>query len=230
MFWWLFLLCPVAYLIGSFNVAKTVAKLRRVDLTKIGSGNAGATNVGRAMGLKWFLFVTILEGIKCAGIAAIGYLFVSLYTGEFTFYQTNHYIVILAMGLSAVFGAIFPLWYRFKGGKGLATLIGLAVVLNPLVMLVVFAICIPLLILTRIMSLSTLLGVISWAGLSLAFEAPLVVPVIILYCACVALLLFSHRSNLVRLCTGKEHKFVLKKKESTTAAAKQTSPADVDQK
>ena len=86
MYWWLFLLCPLAYLIGGFNVSKTVTKLRHVDLSKVGSGNAGATNVGRAMGFKWFLLVTILECLKCASISAIGYVFVSLYSGSFTFY------------------------------------------------------------------------------------------------------------------------------------------------
>ncbi len=215
MYWWLFLLCPLAYLIGGFNVSKTVTKSQNVDLSKIGSGNAGATNVGRAMGFKWFLLVTILECIKCAIVALIGYLFVSFYTGAFTFYTESHYIIILAMGLSAVFGAIFPVWYRFKGGKGLATWIGLAFFLNPLVMLVVAAIYIPLLIITHIMSLSTVLGVITWAILSLCIEAPLTAPVIIMYCACVALIVYSHRKNIVRLLTGKENKFILKKNKPT---------------
>lgn len=213
MFWWLFLLCPIAYLIGGFNVAKTVTKIRHVDLSKVGSGNAGATNVGRAMGFKWFLLVTVLECLKCVGVSLIGYLFVSFYTGTFTYYHESHYIVILAMGLSAIFGSIFPVWYGFKGGKGLATWIGLSFFLNPLVMLVVAAIYIPLLAITRIMSLSTILGVITWAGLSLWLEAPLTIPVIVMYCVCVAIILFSHRKNLVRLFTGKENKFILKKNQ-----------------
>ncbi len=213
MYWWLFLLCPLAYLIGGFNVSKTVTKIRHVDLSRIGSGNAGATNVGRAMGFKWFLLVTVLECLKCASISAVGYLFVSLYTGKFTLYTESHYIIILAMGVSAVFGSIFPVWYRFKGGKGLATWIGLAFFLNPLVMLVVAAIYIPLLAITHIMSLSTVLGVITWAILSLCLEAPKTAPVIVLYCVCVASIVFSHRKNIVRLFTGKENKFILKKKQ-----------------
>ena len=217
MYWWLLILCPIAYLIGGFNVAKTVTKLCHVDLSKVGSGNAGATNVGRAMGFKWFLLVAVSECLKCASIAAIGYLFVSFYTGAFTFYRESHYIVILSMGLSAVFGAIFPIWYHFKGGKGLATCIGLAFFLNPLVMLVVVAIYIPLLAITRIMSLSTVLGGITWAILSLCVEAPLTPPVITLYCACIAIIVFSHRKNIVRLLTGKENKFILKKTKPTTA-------------
>lgn len=228
MYWWLFLLCPIAYLIGGFNVSKTVTKLRHVDLSKVGSGNAGATNIGRAMGFKWFLLVTILECLKCASVATLGYLFVSWYTGKFTFYQESHYIVMLSMGLSAVIGSIFPVWYGFKGGKGLATWIGLSFVLNPLVMLVVATIYIPLLLITHIMSLSTVLGVITWAVLSLCIEAPLTVPVIVLYCACVMIILYSHRKNIVRLLTGKENKFILKKqtpKTETTAQPHDTAIA-----
>ncbi|MCM1404086.1 MAG: glycerol-3-phosphate acyltransferase [Prevotella sp.] len=222
MYWWLFLLCPIAYLVGGFNVSKTITKLRHVDLSHVGSGNAGATNIGRAMGFKWFLLVTILECLKCAGISAMGYLFVSLYTGTWTGYQESHYIVILAMGLSAVFGSIFPVWYHFKGGKGLATWIGLAFVLNPLVMLVVAVVYIPLLALTRIMSLSTISGVITWAVLSLWLEAPLTAPVIVLYCACVLLILYSHRKNIFRLFTGKENKFILKKNRQLQASTPET--------
>lgn len=224
MYWWLFLLCPIAYLMGGFNVAKTVTKIRHVDLSHVGSGNAGATNVGRAMGFKWFLLVTVLECLKCASIAAIGYLFVSFYNGTFTWYQESHYIVMLAMGVSAIFGSIFPVWYRFKGGKGLATWMGLGFVLNPLVMLVVAAIYIPLLAITHIMSLSTVLGVITWAVLSLCVEAPLSAPVIVLYCACVALILYSHRKNIVRLFTGKENKFILKKAELKTVPVNKVVP------
>lgn len=218
MFWWLFLLCPLAYLIGGFNVAKTVTRIRHVDLSRVGSGNAGATNVGRAMGFKWFLLVTLLECFKCASISGVGYLFVSLYTGKFTWYTQSHYIVMLAMGISAIFGSIFPVWYRFKGGKGLATWMGLAFVLNPLVMLVVAAIYIPLLAITHIMSLSTVLGVITWAILSLCIEAPKTPVVIVLYLVCVGLIVYSHRKNIVRLFTGKENKFILKKKEQPVNA------------
>ena len=229
MYWWLFLLCPIAYLMGGFNVSKTVAKIRHVDLSHIGSGNAGATNVGRAMGFKWFLLVTILECIKCASIAAIGYLFVSFYTGVFTLYRESHYIVMLSMGASAVFGSIFPVWYHFKGGKGLATWMGLAFVLNPLVMLVVAAIYIPLLAITHIMSLSTVLGVITWAILSLCVEAPLTAPVIVLYCVCVALILYSHRKNIVRLFTGKENKFILKKTAPKDAPTNDVAQSSTEQ-
>lgn len=212
MYWWLFLLCPLGYLIGSFNFSKTLAKLRHVDLSKVGSGNAGATNVGRAMGFKWFLLVTILEAIKCVTVVLIGYFFVSFYTGEFNYLHSEpHYTVMLAMGLAGVFGAIYPIWYGFHGGKGIATWMGVGFVLNPLVMLAAAAIFTPLLMLTRIMSVSTLLGVAFWVGMSLWLEAPLTTPIIVLYCCFLVLIYWAHRRNLVRLFTGTEKRLVFKK-------------------
>ena len=224
MYWWLFILCPLAYLIGGFNVAKTVTKVRHVDLSHIGSGNAGATNVGRAMGFRWFLVVTVLECLKCASIVLIGYLFVSFYTGTFNYFNSeSHYIVILSMGLCAMTGAMFPVWYHFKGGKALATTLGLALFLNPLITIAIVIFYVAMLAITRIMSLSTILGTITWAVLSLCLEAPLTAPVIIMYCGCVALILYSHRKNIVRLFTGKENKFILKKTQPTDKAANQDS-------
>lgn len=215
MFWWLFLLCPLAYLIGGINTARNITKAQHVDLSTVGSGNSGATNVGRAMGFKWFLLVTLLDVFKGAGISLIGYLSCSWYLGDFRYTQT-HFIVLLAMGLAAIVGSIFPVWYKFKGGKGIATWIGIGCFLNPLAILLDIVIFVPLLMLTRLMSLSTLLGVILWAVISLTpaswiFQAPLVPTVIVLYCCIVALILFSHRKNVVRLLTGTEKKLVFKK-------------------
>ena len=83
-------------------------------------------------------------------------------------------------------------------------------------MLIVAAIYIPLLAITHIMSLSTVMGVITWAVLSLWFDAPLTVPVIVLYCVCVLMIIYSHRNNIFRLFHGKENKFILKKDEPTS--------------
>lgn len=215
MYWWLFLLCPLAYLIGGINSARNITKAQHVDLSTVGSGNSGATNVGRAMGFKWFLLVTILDVIKGAGISLIGYLACSWYLGDFST-TTTHFIVLLAMGLAALIGSIFPVWYKFKGGKGIATWIGIACFLNPLAIVLDIIIFVPLLLITRLMSLSTLLGVILWAVISLTpaswiFQAPLSIPVVILYSCIVVLILFSHRQNVVRLLTGTEKKLVFKK-------------------
>lgn len=215
MYWWLFLLCPLAYLIGGINSAKNVTKAQHVDLSKVGSGNSGATNVGRAMGFKWFLVVTLLDVFKGACVALIGYLYCSLYTQNFA-YTEAHYIIILAMGLAAIIGAIFPVWYKFKGGKGIATWIGIAFFINPIVMCLAAVIFIPILLLIRLMSVCTLLGVIYWVVASLIFNAPRTVPVIILYCCFIVILVYSHRKNVVRIFTGKENKLTFKKTEKVT--------------
>lgn len=217
MYWWLFLLCPIAYLWGGLNFSKIVARLRHVDLTAIGSGNAGATNVGRALGFGWFLVVIILELLKGAAIVGTGYLFCSLWTGEYNFtVSVAHYVVMLAMGMAAIVGDIFPVWYRFRGGKGIATWIGMGFFMNPIMMLLDAVVFIPLLCLTRIMSISTLLGVVCWAALTFTpvswfFQAPFTWYLAVMYAVIVVLLFFSHRKNLVRLFTGKEKKIAFKK-------------------
>ena len=203
MYWWLFLLCPIAYLIGSLNISRFITRLRHVDLTHVGSGNVGATNVWRAMGFKWFLLVLFLEIFKCAAVALTGYLFVSLRT-QIYYYTEMHYIVLLSMGLAAVLGSIFPVWHGFKGGKGVANWIGFGFVINPLVMLAAALIFTPLLAITRIMSISTLLGLIFWAVMSIWLEVPQTAPVIALYCCFVVVILFAHRKNIIRIFTGKE--------------------------
>ena len=216
MYWWLFLLCPLAYLLGGLNYSKIFARLRHVDLTAVGSGNAGATNVGRALGFGWFLAVIILELLKGAMIVAAGYLFASVWTGEYNF-TVAHYVMMLSLGVAGIIGDIFPVWYRFRGGKGIATWIGIGFFMNPLMMLFDMVVFIPLLCLTRIMSISTLLGVLCWAVLTFTpiwwiFQAPFTWYLAVLYAASVLLLFFSHRKNIVRLFTGKEKKISFKKK------------------
>lgn len=216
MYWWLFLFCPLAYLLGGLNYSKIFARLRHVDLSTVGSGNAGATNVGRALGFGWFLAVIILELLKGAVIVAAGYLFTSLWLGEFNF-TVAHYVMMLSMGVAGIVGDIFPVWYRFRGGKGIATWIGIGFFMNPLMMLFDMVVFIPLLCLTRIMSISTLLGVLCWAVLTFTpiswiFQAPFTWYLAVLYAAIVVLLFFSHRKNIVRLFTGKEKKISFKKK------------------
>ncbi len=217
MYWWLFLLCPIAYLWGGLNFSKIIARLRHVDLTAVGSGNAGATNVGRALGFGWFLVVTILELLKGAMIVAMGYLFGSVWQGNYNYLgSVDHYVMMLAVGIAGLLGDIFPVWYHFRGGKGIATWIGMGFFLNPIMMLIDAVVFIPLLCLTRIMSISTLLGAVCWALLTFTpvswiFQAPFTWYLAVLYGVIVVLLFFSHRKNLVRLFTGQEKKVSFKK-------------------
>jgi glycerol-3-phosphate acyltransferase PlsY len=226
MLWWLFLLCPMAYLIGGFNSARHITRdIMKVDITTVGSGNSGATNVGRVMGVKWFIIVMLLDIAKGMLVALIGLLFCGFYKQQvFNLSQYESWeglVIMLSMGLSALVGTMYPIWYKFKGGKGVATWMGIACFINPWVMLIAVAIFVPVLLITRIMSLTTILGVLFWVVCSIIFSNRisskevvtnwLGIIVIILYCSIAILILFSHRKNIMRLFKGQEKCVTFKK-------------------
>ena len=114
----LFILFPVAYLLGTFPSALLVANARGVDITAAGSGNPGAANIGRTLGRKLGVLVFLLDGLKGAISTAVGYSFAG-YAGALT------------LVFAAVIGHIFPVTRKFKGGKGVATAGGGMIALYP---------------------------------------------------------------------------------------------------
>ena len=231
MLWWLFLLVPISYLIGGFNSARSITQgIAKIDIEKIGSGNPGSTNVGRAMGLKWFFVVMLMDMAKGALVALIGLLFCGFYEQNVwtlaQYESVEGLIIMLSMGLSAMLGTMYPVWYKFKGGKGVATWIGISFFINPYVMLITVGIFVPLLLITRMMSLTVLLGITFWAITSVFTsqrykslfnpDAPLIsVPVlaviILLYLGFMCLIFFSHRKNIRRLFRREEKEIQFRK-------------------
>jgi glycerol-3-phosphate acyltransferase PlsY len=116
--WWL--LVPVAYLIGTFPSAAIVARANGVDIRAVGSGNPGASNVTRVLGWRKGMWVFALDAAKGALAAGLG-LAVAGRPGGYV------------LGAAAVVGHVFPVWERFRGGKGVATGGGVLAVLSPLV-------------------------------------------------------------------------------------------------
>ena len=113
-----------SYLIGSISFAWCVAKVHGVDLRSVGSGNLGATNVGRALGGKWFAVVFLLDVFKGAGPTLAATLL--------PFLSDAPYWLPVACGASAVIGHIFPAFHGFKGGKAVATSLGVVATLAPI--------------------------------------------------------------------------------------------------
>lgn len=186
MIWWL--VVP-AYLLGTFPNAALVARSRGIDIQQVGSGNPGASNVARVMGAKWGVVVFVLDGLKGAIPAAAGLLLDERAAGY-------------GMLLAAVLGHMFPVTRRFKGGKGVATMGGGALVLQPLVSL-------GLLVLWLI--LRKLTGKASIASLAIMVGLPIAVAVkgapgweIGALVACNALVLARHLDNIKRLLAGRE--------------------------
>jgi len=113
------LLIPVAYMLGTFPSAVLIARSRGIDITTTGSGNPGASNVGRLLGRKLGVLVFILDGLKGAISVGVGFL-IAGYAGA------------LALACAAVVGHVFPVTRKFKGGKGVATAGGGMIALYPL--------------------------------------------------------------------------------------------------
>lgn len=187
---WILALVPVAYLLGTFPSAGLVARRAGIDVTQAGSGNPGASNVVRLMGWKAGVLVFTLDAAKGAIAAGAG-LAVDGHRGAWI------------LGVAAVVGHVFPVWRRFRGGRGVATGAGVLVVLYPVVTLVLAAVWVVI---------ARGLHKASVASLTVALLAPVTVIVLggslfdIVIVTGVALLLIGrHLPNLRRLVRGEEH-------------------------
>jgi len=134
---------PFAYLLGTFPSALLIARTRGIDITTSGSGNPGASNVSRVLGRKLGILVFVLDGLKGA---------ISVAAGCIAF----EYAGALALACAAVVGHVFPITRRFKGGKGVATAGGSMLALYPIVSLVLLAIWLTTVKLTKKASLASL--------------------------------------------------------------------------
>ncbi len=205
---WLAITAICSYLIGNVNFARIIAdKSQKEDITKKGSFNPGTMNMLRVYGFKTAFFTMIFEFIK-GGIPA----FIAGFTiGHF--YPGIYHIAFFTAGLFAVLGQMYPVIYKFKGGKGLAVCAGIFT-FSPLwwLGLILFAINFTILYYTDIASMCTLMFIGEMAiALSLYFGVfhyvdPYSWITIIIIWVMVFFVFLSHKQNLVRLFQGKENK------------------------
>jgi glycerol-3-phosphate acyltransferase PlsY len=201
------LLVIVAYLIGSIPTSVWVSRyFFGIDIREYGSGNAGATNTYRVLGSKWGSFVMVVDVLK--GVMATSlYILIPHYMSD-SWDRTNFMIVL---GLAAVLGHIFPLYAGFKGGKGVATLLGMAVAIQPLVALCCIGVFLLVLYLTRFVSLSSILASVSFAVFIL-FIFNEKEPLYRVFAIAVALMVvLTHQKNINRLLKGTESKIPILK-------------------
>jgi glycerol-3-phosphate acyltransferase PlsY len=183
-----------AYLIGSIPFAIILAtRSGSRDLYRIGSGNPGAANVWRVVGRRAGLLVAILDIAKGAAGVAIARL---LHGDGGT---------PAAAGLAAVVGHVYPVWLRYRGGKGVATACGAFSVLAPTALLPALGIFIAGVWTTRYVSLGSVIASVSLPALAFATGSP--PPVLAAALATATLIVFRHRSNLARLRLGTEPRF-----------------------
>ncbi len=216
-FW--FFVAACSYLVGSIPFGLLVARLfTGTDIRKAGSGNIGATNVARTLGAKWGILVLLLDALKgLLPVLLIPPLFVSPESLEF-----DHARVL--SGVATILGHMFPLWLGFRGGKGVATSLGVILVLGPWSTLVAVSGFALTFLLTRIVALSSIVAAVAfgvaqfiqlgstafthqkWSLAAFSIAVPL-------------LIIIRHWSNLGRIMRGEEKKFSFGSRNKTEATS-----------
>lgn len=204
MVWWHILIIAIcSYLFGNISFARMISSSQKQDITKLGSGNPGSTNILRNFGLKFGLFNLFLDILK----GVVPCLVVWLVTKNLTY--------LYIAGVSAIIGHIFPVFFKFRGGKGIATMLGVFMVADPLVTSIVIVLATICWLLFKYGSLASFLCVTSltvYEGIAVkSMENPDRIVISMLLFAIFCLTWFMHRSNIKRLILGKESKVDLLK-------------------
>lgn len=211
----------LAYLIGSIPTSVWIGRsFFGIDVRERGSKNAGATNAMRVFGWKVGLTVLIIDMFK--GWLAVNLVHLTNYyipeTGDFIEFQ-------LLLGIAAILGHIFPVYVGFRGGKGVATLFGLILAINPEPTLLCVGIFIITLILTKYVSLSSMVAGFAFPVMVI-FVFKTTTPSLVIFSLIIAgLLLFTHQKNIERLLRREEKKvlFLMSKRRREIERLKQSA-------
>lgn len=191
-----------AYLIGSIPTALIISRsFFGVDIREYGSGNMGATNTFRVLGSKFGTIVMVGDMLK-------GILAVALYN-LLPYYLTNELDrtnLMIGLGLAAVLGHIYPIWAQFRGGKGVATLFGMLLAIQPVVAASCVAVFLLVLFLTRYVSLSSILAGVALPVCVLWIYNEKEVFYRVFAVAVAALVVLTHQKNISRLLKGNENR------------------------
>lgn len=195
----LFLLIVFAYLVGSIPSAVWLGKrFYKIDVREFGSGNAGATNTFRVLGKKAGIVVLVCDILK--GSLSVLLAFLSSFN-----VNSNQFVNLqLALGIAAVVGHVFPVFAGFRGGKGVATILGIVICLTPITSALGLIVFLTVLILTRYVSLSSIMAGISYPIL-LKFILKNDNQTLFIFSIFVAILLvITHKKNISRLLKKQE--------------------------
>lgn len=195
-----------AYLAGSWNPAITLSKrVLGKDIRTFGSGNPGTTNVQRVMGNKYAAINATLD----LGKTMVAILLAQLLCEGFDF--KAGLVIRLVAGTAAVIGHIWPVWYGFRGGKGVMTAATTALFFHPLMFLACITVFVVTVALTRYISLGSILGNLIFPVLLLIFY-PGATVLNIMGVLIPLIVVIKHRANIIRLFNGTENKISFKKK------------------
>jgi acyl phosphate:glycerol-3-phosphate acyltransferase len=221
------LVAVIAYLLGSIPFGYLLLKIfRKQDVRTIGSGNIGATNVARSGGKGLGLATLILDALKGFIAVVVPRVFAASHLfgfrekfmlgvtdgGEYYMGHSPDVLTFTALAaLFAILGHMFPVWLKFKGGKGVATGVGVFLALAPKAVLVVLVIFAAIVAVSRYVSLGSIVASALFPIFFLFMYRSNATPAtVLLVCGVAALIIWKHRDNIRRLASGTEHKFGVK--------------------
>lgn len=206
----------IAYLIGSINFSILISKKKAgYDIRKKGSGNAGTTNMLRNLGKKYAAITLICDILK--GVVSI---VIAIIIGKILGENTNAALLVQIAGVAVVLGHTFPIFFGFKGGKGVATSLGILLITNWQIGLICLVFGIVLIALTRMVSLGAIAAAVLFPILTLFIgENYYIVPsfsglgngYFIFSVILAVIVIFNHRTNIKRILNGSENKVSFKK-------------------
>ncbi len=195
----IFLVILVSYLLGNFQTSYFLGKwFMKSDIRELGSGNAGSTNALRVYGAKFGIATLLLDALK----------------GTLAVLIAKHFLVeaeIYLAGISVVVGHVWPVVLKFKGGKGIATTIGVALAISPLVAIICVILGLLIIAKTRYVSLGTMSAITIWPIISYILMITNVYDIsykFLIFASVLALIaIYKHKANIKRLIQGTESKF-----------------------
>ena len=220
-----FLICPlVAFLIGGIPFGLILTAARGIDIRTVGSGNIGATNVARALGRNWGYFCFALDVLKGALPTTTMHLLIQKFDLSDSALGMFAWVLV---GCVTVLGHVFPIYLRFKGGKGVATSAGVALAIWPfftLPALLAMLVWLIVTLLSRTVSVGSLIACLAFllcylAGFWVfnqdrwiisAWSLDIHWPLLVFACLIPVLIILRHRANITRLLTGREHQIKLR--------------------
>lgn len=227
----------VAFLVGSIPTGHIIARSRGIDLRAVGSGNIGATNLGRALGVKWFIACTFLDAMK--GLVPVLTYALIAHDVRLAVPSPQDALELFAIMLAPILGHVFCPWLGFKGGKGVATGLGALLAVFPLMTFAAIGALLVWLLTfarTRTISVASIAGGFAIAPFTMLGVALIAIyhrqdplsmvsfawPFTLLGVGLAGFVVYTHRANIARLRAGTEPKYVPKR----VRAAESSSPSE----
>lgn len=211
------LIAVISYLLGSLNFSIILSKfVAKKDIREEGSGNAGATNMLRTYGKHFAIMTMIGDMLKVALAILIAFLILGAPLEYFFKIAENKEAAITMInykefaGFFCVLGHIFPLYFKFKGGKGVAACTGMVILVDWRIALILFIIFVITILVSKMISLGSIIIAVLYPVLIAVFYKELVLILIAVLFA--AIVIIAHRKNIKRILNGTENRFSMKKK------------------